>query len=60
MILAGASSTVTVRLNGEGRKLLRRFHTLPITVIITLSSSGKPTISVRQRLTVKQTRMRKR
>ena len=54
-IPAGTTKTITITLNAQGRKLLKRFHKLPVTLALKLTSHGKTTQTLRRELTIKQT-----
>jgi Glucodextranase, domain B len=53
-IQAGATKTVTVKLNASGRKLLKRFKRLPVQLQVKLSSGAKPTTVATKKLTIKK------
>ncbi len=49
---AGSSRTVRVALNAKGRALLRRFHPLPVKVVVIQRAGGKNTVVATGRLRV--------
>ena len=53
-IAAGSTKTITIALNAHGRKLLKRFHALPVTVAVRLNRNGKKTVAIQRKLTIKQ------
>jgi hypothetical protein len=61
VVAAGKSRRVTVLLNRAGRSLLRRFHTLPVTLSVTLTNGagGKPHTVARKKLVIKPPRRRR-
>ncbi len=52
MIPAGTTKTVTITLNAQGRQLLARFHKLPVTLTLKLTSKGKTRTAVKRALTI--------
>lgn len=44
-IASGGHKTVTVKLNGNGRKLLKRFKRLPAKLTVTVSGQSKPALT---------------
>ena len=60
MIHPGRTVTVTVKLNGTGRKLLTRFGKLPVTLKITLLQNGRHATVANTKLTVKPKKERPR
>jgi hypothetical protein len=59
-VAAGKSAKVLVRLNRTGRALLSRFHSLPLTLSVTLTNGpgGKSHTLARKKLLIKQHRKR--
>jgi hypothetical protein len=55
-ISAGSAKTITMMLNSQGLKLLQRFHAVPVTLTIKLSSNGRTIESIKRTLIVKQKR----
>jgi len=52
-LAAGGTSTVQVKLNATGRRLLRARHTLPVRLTATQRTASGPRILLTQRLTFK-------
>lgn len=54
-LAAGQTETVLVRLNPTGRRLLARFHRLPVALVVTLSNgaAGRPTVVVKRKLAIR-------
>jgi len=52
-IAAGRTKTIAITLNANGRRLLKSFHQLPVTLMIKLSKSGKMSVSLTRKLTVR-------
>ncbi len=61
-IPAGARRTVSIALNGTGRRLLGRFHKLPVTLIVTFSNttSGKASVLMKRTLVIKPAKKKRR
>jgi GH25 family lysozyme M1 (1,4-beta-N-acetylmuramidase) len=59
-IAAGKQGLVTVRLNSSGKKLLKRFHRLPVKLTVSISINGKLSVAVTSRLTLKSSSKHKR
>jgi hypothetical protein len=57
-ISAGKTVTITITLNAQGRKLLGRFHRLPVTVTMKLATGGKTTQTISRKLTIKPEKKR--
>ena len=55
---AGAAKTVTVKLNANGRKLLKRFKRLPVKLSVKYAAGGKTLKLPVKKLTLKQKRRR--
>ena len=51
-IAAGGTDTITIPLNTHGRRLLKQFQALPVTVTVMLTINGKATVAVDQRLII--------
>jgi hypothetical protein len=57
----GQSVKLTVPLNAKGRALLRRFHKLPVSLLVTVTGAdGDPATLAMRKLTIKQPAKRKR
>jgi thiamine biosynthesis lipoprotein ApbE len=52
-IADGSTTTVTLTVNATGRKLLKRFHKLPVTLTIKQTDNGHATIAVTHAITIK-------
>jgi hypothetical protein len=59
-ISAGSTTTIAVTLNGQGQRLLKRFHKLAVTLTVTLASNGKTTVAVTHKLTIKQQKKKRK
>jgi hypothetical protein len=55
---AGNTQTITITLNGLGHSLLTRFHKLPVTLTIRVSTHGRTTNVATRQLTIKQKKKR--
>jgi hypothetical protein len=53
-IPAGNTQTIIITLNGPGHGLLTRFHKLPVTLTIRLTTNGKTTVVATRHLTIKR------
>jgi hypothetical protein len=52
-IAAETTVTVTIKLNAAGRRLLTRFHKLPVTLTVGLTVNRQPSTVTTRRLLVK-------
>lgn len=60
-ISAGQTKTITLTLNATGRKLLKRFHKLPVTFkVILIGADGKPIVIKSKKLTLKPQKKKKK
>jgi hypothetical protein len=52
-IPAQSTKTITIALNTHGRKLLARFHKLPVALTVALISNSKPKVAIERTLTIR-------
>jgi hypothetical protein len=52
-ITGGRTQTITLTLNPTGRKLLKRFHKLPVRLTIKLAKNGRLTVALTRKVTIK-------
>jgi hypothetical protein len=55
-LTAGQTRTVTVKLNGKGRKLLRKFRILPVTLVVSQKQAAKNKVVRTARVRIKAPR----
>jgi hypothetical protein len=53
-IPAGSTKAIIIPLNAQGRRLLTRFHKLPVTLTVSLIRNGQTTVALKRKLTIKE------
>jgi hypothetical protein len=60
MIPAGTQKTISLSLNATGKELLKRFHTLPARLTVSVTNTANPTVILSKAVAFKQQEQQRR